>query len=174
MYLPALAQHPHGRVTVIAGRDAATLAQRWDAPHSFARDEDSIHSGLARCRDCRRQPTSHCPLHRSCWTSSARPCAVRKAAGFHLRLRGADGVTRTAAGAICMTPFTYHYMPAARYLKRLLDDGYIGRPFHLNFRYFTGFGREPAATTGASTRTYPAPVRSATSPRTFSSWPSNT
>jgi hypothetical protein len=26
-------------------------------------------------------------------------------------------------GAICMTPFTYRYMPVSRYVKRLLDDG---------------------------------------------------
>ncbi len=62
MYLPALAQHPHGRVTAIAGRDAATLAQRWDAPHSFARYEDLIHSGLVDAVIVATRNDQHCPL----------------------------------------------------------------------------------------------------------------
>ncbi len=41
-----------------------------------------------------------------------------------------------------MTPFTYRYMPASRYLKELLAQGYIGQPYHLNLRYYTGYGRD--------------------------------
>jgi predicted dehydrogenase len=37
MYLPALAQHPVGHVTAIAGRNAAELAQRWGIPHVFGK-----------------------------------------------------------------------------------------------------------------------------------------
>ena len=33
-------------------------------------------------------------------------------------------------------------MPTARYVKRLLDEGYIGQPYHLNMRYYTGYARE--------------------------------
>jgi predicted dehydrogenase len=40
-----------------------------------------------------------------------------------------------------MVPFTYRYMPGTRYLKELVDEGYIGRPYHLNLRYYTGYGR---------------------------------
>jgi predicted dehydrogenase len=40
-----------------------------------------------------------------------------------------------------MTSFTYRYMPANRYLKALVDEGYIGRPYHLNLRYYSGYGR---------------------------------
>jgi predicted dehydrogenase len=45
-------------------------------------------------------------------------------------------------GLINLVPFTYSYMPTARYLKELIADGYIGRPYHLNMRYYTGYGRE--------------------------------
>jgi predicted dehydrogenase len=45
-------------------------------------------------------------------------------------------------GLINLVPFTYSYMPTARYLKELISDGYIGRPYHLNMRYYTGYGRE--------------------------------
>lgn len=140
MYLPALAQHPHGRVTAIAGRDAATLAQRWDAPHSFARYEDLIHSGLVDAVIVATRNDQHCPLTLAALDQGLHVLCEKPLALTYTEA-GKMASRATAAGAICMTPFTYHYMPAARYLKRLLDDGYIGRPFHLNFRYFTGFGR---------------------------------
>src|SRR6476620_3316917 len=43
-----------------------------------------------------------------------------------------------------MAPFTYSYGPTARYRKELIDGSYIGRPYHLNMRYYTGYGRESA------------------------------
>jgi predicted dehydrogenase len=46
-----------------------------------------------------------------------------------------------AKGVTTMVPFTYKNMPGMRYLKELVDEGYIGRPYHLNMRYFTGYGR---------------------------------
>ena len=45
------------------------------------------------------------------------------------------------AGVTTMTSFTYRFMPANRYLKALVDEGYIGRPYHLNLRYYSGYGR---------------------------------
>jgi predicted dehydrogenase len=48
------------------------------------------------------------------------------------------------AGVVTMVPFTYRFMPANRYLKELVDEGFIGRPYHLNMRYYTGFGRSGA------------------------------
>jgi predicted dehydrogenase len=41
-----------------------------------------------------------------------------------------------------MVPFTYRFMPTARYLKELIEQGYLGRPYHLNMRYYTGYGRD--------------------------------
>jgi predicted dehydrogenase len=46
------------------------------------------------------------------------------------------------AGVINLVPFTYSYMPTARYCKELIDEGYIGKPYHLNMRYYTGYGRD--------------------------------
>ena len=41
-----------------------------------------------------------------------------------------------------LVPFTYSFMPTARYLKELIDGGYLGAPYHLNMRYYTGFARD--------------------------------
>ena len=45
-------------------------------------------------------------------------------------------------GAVTLVPFTYRFMPTSRYLKRLMDDSYLGRPFHLNMRYYANYARE--------------------------------
>ncbi len=49
-----------------------------------------------------------------------------------------------SAGVITMVPFTYRFMPVNRYVKELVEDGWIGRPYHLDMRYFTGYGRSGA------------------------------
>ena len=46
------------------------------------------------------------------------------------------------AGVKTMVPFTYRFMPASRYLKELIEQGYIGQPYHLNMRYYTGYARD--------------------------------
>ena len=47
-----------------------------------------------------------------------------------------------ATGLTCLVPFTYRFMPAERYLKQLIDEGYLGKPYQLNMRYYTGYARE--------------------------------
>jgi predicted dehydrogenase len=45
-------------------------------------------------------------------------------------------------GVKTMVPFTYRFMPTARYLKELIEQGYIGKPYHCNLRYYTGYARD--------------------------------
>ncbi|MEL6893990.1 MAG: Gfo/Idh/MocA family oxidoreductase, partial [Actinomycetota bacterium] len=60
-------------------------------------------------------------------------------------LAGARRMAEIAAerNAITLVPFTYRYMPTHQHVRRLIDEGFVGRPYHLNLRYFTGFAREP-------------------------------
>jgi predicted dehydrogenase len=41
-----------------------------------------------------------------------------------------------------MASFTHRYMPAVRYVHQLISEGYVGQPYHLNMRYYAGYGRE--------------------------------
>jgi predicted dehydrogenase len=148
MYLPALAEHPVGHITAIAGRNAAELAQRWGIPHVFGKHEELLASGLVDAVIIATRNDQHCPLtlaalDRGLHVLCEKPLGLTYAEAVQMAARA------TAQRAICMTPFTYHYMPIYRYLKTLIaggapeaiGSGYIGRPYHLNFRYFTGFGR---------------------------------
>lgn len=46
-----------------------------------------------------------------------------------------------ASGVRHMTAFTYRFVPAMRYMKRLIDDGFIGRPQHFRAQRFQDWGR---------------------------------
>ena len=41
-----------------------------------------------------------------------------------------------------MILFTWRWQPHFRYLKQLVDDGYLGRCYHADFRFLGGFGRQ--------------------------------
>ncbi len=140
MYLPALAHHPQGRVVAIAGREAGELARRWGAAHAFARYEDLLESGevdavIVATRNDLHHPLTLAALTRGLHVLCEKPLGLTYAAAAEM------AAAAVAANAICMTPFTYRYMPINRYVKHLIDEGYLGRPFHLNLRYFTGFGQ---------------------------------
>ncbi len=138
---PRWPQHPHGHVTAIAGRAAPALAAQWGIQHAFDSYEELLCSGLVDALIIATRNDQHCPLalaalERGLHVLCEKPLGLTYAEAAQMAARAA------AKGAICMTPFTYHYMPVARYLKTLIDGGYLGRPYHLNFRYFTGFGRQ--------------------------------
>jgi predicted dehydrogenase len=46
-----------------------------------------------------------------------------------------------AAGLTTMVAFTYRWMPTNRHVKRLLDEGAIGRPFLFDIGYLSGYAR---------------------------------
>jgi predicted dehydrogenase len=46
-----------------------------------------------------------------------------------------------AGGRKHMVLFTYRWLPHYRYVRQLIDAGYIGRCFHCQIRYVAGYGR---------------------------------
>ena len=53
-----------------------------------------------------------------------------------------DGCARpTRAGVRHMTAFTYRFVPAMRYMHRLVRDGFVGEPWHFRAQRFQDWGR---------------------------------
>lgn len=46
-----------------------------------------------------------------------------------------------AAGVRHMTAFTYRFVPAIRYMKRLIDEGFVGEPWHFRAQRFQDWER---------------------------------
>jgi predicted dehydrogenase len=144
MYLPALAKHPLADVRgVVGGRrpgHTREFAARWGIPAAYDSLSDMLAAGSLDALLVLTPNSNHfesvmAGLERGLHILCEKPLAL--SAGQARQM--AEAAER--AGVITMVPFTYRFMPLNRYVRELVDEGYIGRPHHLNMRYFTGYGR---------------------------------
>jgi predicted dehydrogenase len=144
MYLPALAEHPVADVRAIVGatrpEHTRAFAAEWGIPAVYDAvesmlDAEDLDAVLVLSRNDDHQRSAMAAIDRGLHVLCEKPLA--------LSARDARVMTEAAtrAGIITMVPFTYRFMPVNRYVKELVDDGYIGHPYHLDMRYFTGYGR---------------------------------
>ena len=143
MYLPALTAHSQVAVTAVCGRNpekAAAFAQSWGVPNWFVDYDEMIASGVCDAVVVASHTQFHhehtmkavaAGLHVLC----EKPMAVSVAQAAEMAAAAEE------AGVQTLIPFTYRILPHARYIKELIDTGYIGTPYHLNIRYFHAFGR---------------------------------
>ena len=145
MYLPAIAAHPDAEVVGLCGRrlhKAEALAASWNIPWAVGDadeflDPDRLDAVVVATTNDGHEPLTMTALDRGLHVLCEKPVATSADAADRMAARAAE------VGAITMVPFTYRYMPANQYVKRLIDEGYVGRPHHLNLRYFTGYARDP-------------------------------
>lgn len=143
MYLPALTAHPSARVIAVAGQDAERtkrFAERWNVPNEYtdwqaliARDD--LDAVIIATPNRLHHPMTMAAIARGLHVLCEKPLALNYAEALQMT------EAAEAAGIKTMVPFTYRFMPAMRFLKRLIDEGYIGRPYHLNMRYYAGYAR---------------------------------
>jgi predicted dehydrogenase len=141
MYLPAVSDHPEAEMVALCGRRSGPvqeMADRWGIPGRFTDPERMLSQTeldaviIATANDSHRDlavTALDAGLHVLC----EKPLALNAAEAAEM--------VDTASGraAITMVPFTYHYMPMNRWVHRLVSDGYVGRPHHVNLRYYTGY-----------------------------------
>lgn len=141
MYLPALTARPEAVVTAVCGRDpdrARTFASRWGVPHAFSDPIAMLDSGLLEAVVVATPNDTHHDLAAAAVERGLHVLCEKPIAMNHVE---AEELARAAeaAGVTTLVPFTYRFMPTTRFVKRLLEDGYIGRPQHLNLRYYSGW-----------------------------------
>ena len=144
MYLPALTRHPLADVRGVVGtRQRATPASSRTAGASPARSTASTRSlpprsstrSIVLAPNRLHYPFAMAAIERGLHVLCEKPLAMTAPEARRL----ADAAER--AGLITMCPFTYSFMPLSRWVKELVADGYIGRPYHLNMRYYASYGR---------------------------------
>ena len=144
MHLPALASHPQARTVAICGRNrdnAQQMAGIWDIPQVYTDyrqmiDNADLDAVVISTPNSTHYPISMHALEKGLHVLCEKPIALTYAQAREM------AETAKARGLKTLTPFTYSFMPTARYLKELIDDGYLGKPYHLNMRYYTGFARD--------------------------------
>ena len=143
MYLPALANHPDGAIVAVCGRNrekAEARAKRWNIPEVYTDYRAMIDSARLDALIVATTNDSHYPITMAALDAGLhvlceKPLALNYAQAREMAEKA------TTAGVINMVPFTYRYMPTNRYVKQLIDEGYVGRPYHLNMRYYADYGR---------------------------------
>lgn len=145
MYLPALDAHPGADVVAVCGRNrerADAFAARWGIPQVYTDAGSLIGSGEIDALVVASGHESHYPITMEALEAGLHVLCEKPLA---LRYGHAEEMAALAAekGVTHCTPFTYRFMPTNRYINELIEDGYIGRPYHLNLRYYTGYARTP-------------------------------
>ena len=143
MYLPALRGLDAVDVHAVLGRDpdrAARFATSWEIPGVFT-DADRFFDQPLDAVIIASANDSHHPLTMQALDAGL-DVLCEKPLGLDVGQAEQMTEAARAAGAITLVPFTYRYMPINQYVKRLVDDGYVGEAFHLGLRYFTGFARD--------------------------------
>jgi predicted dehydrogenase len=142
MYLPAIAAFDGAEVVAACGRDqgrADDFARRWDIPLATVDPDElldqTLDAVIVASGNDSHYALSMAALDRGLPVLCEKPLALTSIEATTMADRA------RSVGVATMVPFTYRYMPTNQYVKRLIDDGYLGRPFHLNMRYFTGFAR---------------------------------
>lgn len=147
MYLPALKNHPLADVRAVAGGSrpdhTREFAARWGIPRAY---DSAVEMLDAEQLDAVLVLTSNRSHHELTLAAIERGLHVLCEKPLGRTSREAREMAEAAAnaGVITMTPFTYRFMPAARYVKELVDEGFIGRPHHVAMRYWTGYGMSGA------------------------------
>ena len=144
MFVPALHAHPGAELVAICGRDPGrtrSFADANDIPQVFTDVDEMYASGeidavvISTVNKTHHRMTM-AALDHGIHVLCEKPLAMNPAEADEMAAHA------TETGLVCMVPFTYRYMPTSQYVKRLVDDGYVGTPYLLNLRYYTGFARD--------------------------------
>lgn len=147
MYLPPLVPYSEKcEVVGMVGRSrerADARAEQWGIPNVYDTPEAMIKSGEVDAVVIATANDSHYALSMMAMEAGLHVLCEKPLALTYAEAAEMAQVAN-ASGLTTMTPFTYRFMPTTRYVKQLIDEGFIGTPYHLNFRYYTGFGRHDA------------------------------
>ena len=145
MYLPALADHPIGRITALCGRDPERthkVASSWGIAHDFtdwsAMLDSEIDAVIVASPNESHFEITMAALDRGLPVLCEKPLGMSAVEARQMADRA------RANGTITMVPFTYRFMPTNQFVKKLIADGYVGRPYQLSMRYFAGYARDGA------------------------------
>lgn len=143
MHLPALDSHPRARVAAICGRNrenAQKMADAWRIPQVYTDYKEMIEAADLDAVIISTTNDSHYPITMKAFAHGLHVLCEKPIAMTYGQAREMADIAE-AKQLKTLVPFTYRFMPTARYLKELLDGGYLGRLYHLNMRYYTGYAR---------------------------------
>src|SRR5947209_3959857 len=144
VHLPTLTSHPGARVVAICGRNAdraAEMANKYAIPQVFTDYRALIERAQGDALVISTPDDTHYPITMEALEAGLhvvceKPLALTAGQAQEMYERA------LAAGVKHMTFFTWRWLPLHRYLHELVEDGYLGRPFHGQWSYVGDYARE--------------------------------
>ena len=144
MHLPSLRSDSRAEIAAICGRNpdrARQLAQKYEVPRIFTDYREMIEGGnleavVVACPEDLHYPIIMKALEKGLHVVCEKPLALNSKQAREMYEKAEAG------GVKHMVFFTNRWVPHYRYLKELLDEGFIGRRYHCHIHRFVGSGRE--------------------------------
>jgi predicted dehydrogenase len=142
-HLPALRSHPHAQTVAICDIDcdrAEEMARKYDirlvsSDYREVIDKGNLDALLVVTPDDTHHPITMAALDAGLHVLCEKPLAHNAQQAREMYEKA------EAAGVKHMTFFTCRWPPHYRYLKELIDEGYVGRCFDCNITLLSGGGR---------------------------------
>lgn len=144
-HLTRIAAHPRAVLTAITGRDsirAHRVADEHGIAHVHSDYRDMIAAGQIDAVVIVAPDELHAPIALAAFDSGLHVLCEKPLAGT---AADAERMYRAAtrSGLVNMSFFALRTLPHHRYLKQLIEDGYVGRVYDAEFSLTHGFFRGP-------------------------------
>ena len=142
-HLPGVSRCPDAAVTALCDTNPAVLAEAsrasgitrtWTDPLALVR-ESGVDAVIIATPNSSHYPITMAAVAAGMHVLCEKPIAMSLTEALEMA-RAADD-----AGVRHMTAFTYRFVPAMRYLQRLVGEGYVGAPWHFRAQRFQDWGR---------------------------------
>jgi predicted dehydrogenase len=141
MYFPSFKSHPFADVVAICGRNrelAVQMAAKYDIPTVYTDyrtliAHDDLDAVVISTPDDLHYPMTMEALDADLHVLCEKPLALNTQQALEMYQKAEE------KGVKHMVLFTYRWHPYFRYLKQLVDDGYIGRCYHADFYFLCPF-----------------------------------
>jgi predicted dehydrogenase len=136
MHLPCLKSHPHAHIAAICGcnRDRAEeMAKKYEIPFVFTDYREMIEKGNLQAIIIATPEDLHYPMTMYSLDAGLH-VMCEKPLAFNVKQAKEMYEKAESIGVKHMIMFTHRWWPHIEYLKKLIDDGYLGRCYHCDIR----------------------------------------
>lgn len=144
MHLPSIKSHPQAQLSAICGRNrerAAEMAAKYGIPLVYTDYHEMVAGAgldavVIATPDDLHYPITMAALDAGLHVMCEKPLA-NDASQTHALYEKAE-----AAGVKHGVFFTWPWLPHFQQMQRLVDGGYVGRPYHCSLSQLGGYGRD--------------------------------
>ena len=142
-YVSAFARNPDAEVVAVCTRtpeSAERLARRYGiggryTDHAAMLEREALDVVVVAVPNYLHHPITLAAIEAGAHVVCEKPLALSVHEAVAMTLRAEELRRRH------FVPFTWRFLPAARRMKELLSSGFVGRPYHVDVRYFVcGWG----------------------------------